>query len=95
MLFANNTPGIAVMRIATFPLLATIVPGAGAPLFSPAVPAFAEFGACGALGAVPGWPCAELPFIPLLVALPLFIPPEVGTLGELFTADPFPVGLAY
>src|SRR6185369_8011726 len=31
MLFASNTPGIDVMRIATFPLFATMLPGAGVP----------------------------------------------------------------
>ena len=32
MLFASSTPGIDVMRIATFPLFATMLPGAGVPL---------------------------------------------------------------
>ena len=38
MLFASSIPGIDVMRIATFPLFATMLPGAGAFPFADAVP---------------------------------------------------------
>lgn len=51
-LFATNTPGIDVVRMAMFPVLATMVPGGGAPFAAVAAPASPP-ALCGALLAAP------------------------------------------
>jgi hypothetical protein len=91
MLFASNTPGIEVMRIATFPLLATMLPGAGVP-FAGAVPDCIDPLVDPLLADPLGWGAvAMLLFDPVLLD-PFMFPLEGELPAPLLGMDELPEG---
>src|ERR1700727_2442509 len=89
MLLASSTPGIDVMRIATFPLRATILPGAGAALFVSCVvaPGWAVV-----FEAIPGRSLFAAWFIVLLFEVGLDPDPMDPALGAGIGTAPFWLG---